>query len=275
MNQAERLRAQQHEYAQLRELAYDRNRRLQAAGFEGYNAPRIRDLTPEQLGREKAKLERWLNSTKGTVRGARKLEAERQERLEAQRERKREYNRQYRERKRQENPPKSRPPRMSDEERRRRHNEANRQYRQRVKARRQEEHLQKWINQQGREAQNYRNLLSGLRKYGIQVNSPEELKAWMRYITERKKDSDNNKYLFDQFLDEAMNALNGGWENANVSADKIFGMVDDFENWRENQSNLEAEFNSPKEAGDYSSADLFSAFLNSGMWERTHDIRGI
>lgn len=275
MNQAERLRAQQHEYAQLRELAYDRNRRLQAAGFEGYNAPRIRDLTPEQLGREKAKLERWLNSNKGTVRGARKVEAERQERLEAQRERKREYNRQYRERKRQENPPKSRPPRMSDEERRRRHNEANRQYRQRVKARRQEEHLQNWINQQGREAQNYRNLLSGLRKYGIQVNSPEELRAWMKYIVERKKDSDNNKYLFDQFLDEAMNALNGGWENAHVSADKIFGMLDDFESWRENQSNLEAEFNAPKEAGDYSSADLFSAFLNSGMWERTHDIRGI
>lgn len=275
MKQLERLQAQKHEYAHLRELAYDRNRRLQAAGFEGYHAPRIRDLTPEQIGKEKAKLERWLNSDRGTVRGARKAEAERQERIEAQRERKREYNRQYRERKRQEKPEKNRPPRFSDEERRQRHNEANRRYRQRVKARQQEEKLQDWINAQGPDAQNYRNMLSGLRKYGIQVNTPEELKAWMKYIQERKKDSDNNKYLFDQFLDEAMNALNGGWQDAQVSADKIFGMIDDFEDWRAEQANLEEEFNAPKQPGDYSSQDLFGTFLNSEQGQRLRDMRGI
>lgn len=264
-----------HEYAKLRKLASDRNRYLKKAGFEGYNAPKIRDLTTDQIKSEKKKLEKWLGSERGTVKGSRKIEEEKLKREEARKERKRQYDRERYQKWRQENPPKERPPRFTDEERRQRHNQQNREYRQRrkakIEAQRQEDRLQAWINQQDR-PQSWKNFLSGLRKWGINVTTPEELKAWMDYNQERKHDADKNKYFFGKWLQEAEEIiLNERDENAEVTdPEVIYNLIEDFENWKAENKSMVKEFNAwlkeseeDRDRTKYSSEDLMSVYFGS------------
>jgi len=264
-----------HEYAQLRKLAKDRTRNLAKAGFEGYYPPKVRDLTKDQIKAEKRKLEKWLGSSRGTVRGQRQLEVEKQKREEARKERKRQYDRERYQKWRQENPPKQRPPKLTDEERRLRHNQQNKEYRARVKerkvAQRQEENLQSWINAQ-KNPQSWRNFLSGLRKYEISVKTPEELKAWMDYNQERKADADKDKYFFNKWINEAKELLlNERNENEQVTdPEVIYQLIEDFENWKAENKKMVKEFNDwlkeseeDRDRTKYSSEDLMSVYFGS------------
>lgn len=258
-----------HEYAQLRRVAYDRTKSLIKAGFTGYAPPKVKDLTADQIKAEKKKLEKWLGSDRGTVRGMRQLEKERQAREEARRERRRQYDRERYERKRQEKGTQARPPRLTDEERRQRHNEQNRQYRQRVKER--EAQLQSWIDQQDN-PQGWRNMLSGLRKYEIKVKNPEELKAWMKYIQERKHDSEKDKYFFLQWLNEAQSILlNERSEDKEITDPEIiYQLVEDFQKWKSDNTEMVKQFNAwlnedsdKRDKSKYSSGDLMKVYFGS------------
>lgn len=236
-------KALQHEYAALREKAEARRKRLEAAGFTGYQAPKVKDIEPKNLKRELGKLRRAMDKPSATVKGAR---------AQAARQR-----------------PERRPPTRQEatvkplrsekeEQRRQRHNEANRRYREREKARKQA--IKEWIqatrDRDKRIGQALQNLQSGLRKYGIKIKSPEELAAWGQYIKERKQDSAQQFYEFDQWLDELANAV--GKNPNRIRASDVMNMLFDFNQWKGEQEALQAEFNRSHSVNEYSGSELGS-----------------
>ena len=236
-------KALQHEYSALREKAEARRKRLEAAGFTGYQAPKVKDIEPKNLKRELGKLRRAMDKPSATVKGARAQAA-----------------RQRPERR----PPTSqevrvKPPRSEKEElRRQKHNEANKRYREREKARKQavKEWIQATKERDKRIGQALQNLQSGLKKYGIKIKSPEELAAWGQYIKERKQDSAQQFYEFDQWLDELANAV--GKNPNRIRASDVMNMLIDFNQWKGEQEALQAEFNRSHSVNEYSGSELGS-----------------
>lgn len=234
-------KALQHEYAALREKAEARRKRLEAAGFTGYQAPKVKDIEPKNLKRELGKLRRAMDKPSATVKGARAQAAR-------QRPERRPPTRQEATVK----PPRS----EKEDQRRQRHNEANRRYREREKARKQA--IKEWLTKTAdkRIGQALQNLQSGLKKYGIRIKSPEELAAWGQYIKERKQDSEQQFYEFDQWLDEMANAV--GKNPNRINAGDVMNMLFDFNQWKGEQEALQAEFNRSHSVNEYSGSELGS-----------------
>lgn len=281
-----------HEYSRLRELAEKRSRRLEAAGFEGYHAPKLRELDSNRdISREARRLEKWLEQEESTVRGARReearREAEREAREEARRERRREYDREYREKHREERRQydqerrrrqaelegreyKPRPPKLTEAERRQRHNEASRRS---YWKRKSEKDIQSGIDQtraeQGNKAaQALQNLLSGLRRYGIPVRSFQELQAWGEYMKMRAENRDvkGRELASNQLFEEFAKALDRRPEDADkeISTDAVHAMMESFESWKADKEAMESEFSREMENGDYN-ADIFRAWLHARL----------
>ena len=259
------------QYSRLRKAAEQRAKRLEAAGFTAYHAPKVKDIKPEDIVRETRKIERWLNRADTTVPGARVAEerraaeaAERRARhAAAERER---YRRKQAEKGRVVH---ARPPKLSDEERRQRKRESNRRYREKKRQEGQtpEQGLKNLWNTDPVVALALQNLLSGLRKWDVEVKNFRELAAWGVYIKERKADADTKHfYFFDQWLDDVLN-LNGnspaGIEPArHAKAEDIFNLVNDFNAWKADQAALEEMFTAPRKADEYSGEEFGNMWNN-------------
>lgn len=265
-----------HSYSQARRLAEQRTRRLESAGFSGYHAPRIRDIEPGDLKKELKKLQ-WFNaSEQATVRGARARQAAEKIKAEETAERRRERDRERYKRKVEEQGReyKPRPPKLSEDEqrarRREREREYKRQYRQRIKERERAfaEYFGSLEDRLGhRTAQNYKNLLSGLRKHGIKINSVEELEAWMKYIQSRSDNRKKDEYLFQQWLDDMNNAT----DRKRATPEMIYTMIEDFENYKADQETMRAEFMKPRTKDEYTEAqmgDLWSMYMGSKYYNK-------
>lgn len=265
-----------HSYSQARRLAEQRSRRLEAAGFRGYHAPRIRDLEPGDLKKELKKLQWFNESEQATVRGARARQAAEKIKAEEAAERRRERDRGYYKKKveAQGREYKPRPPKLSEDEQRARKRERDReykrQYRQRIKERERDfvDFFGSLENTSGhRTAQNYKNLLSGLRKHGIKVNSVEELEAWMKYIQSRSDNRKKDEYLFQQWLDD----LNNATDKKHATPEMIYTMIEDFENYKADQEVMRAEFMKPRSKDEYTEAqmgDIWSMYMGSKYYNK-------
>ena len=236
----------QHRYAQLRKAAQQRLSRLEKAGFnQSTTFSKVRDLSPSDFEREIKRIERWLSNDKNTVKGQR-------QRAERIREQAREYRRRKAEKEgRQYNP---RPPKQDEEERRRRKNEYQREWRKRRK-----EELENFTTGDKKADQALKNLQSGLKKHGIEVRCLKELKAWGQYIKERKADSDRDWYAFMNFLKDAAGEEMPG-EKRHVSADDIYQMIEDFNQWKADQAGMEQAFKETK-------ADQIKFENVRGLWD--------
>lgn len=252
------------DYSRLRKAAEQRTKRLEAHGFEGYHAPKVKDIDTGDLSREYRKLVKWMGKESSTVPGARAVEERRAAEEAARRERKREANRRYRERKRQEEGReiKTRPPKQSEEERRRRHRESQRRYQQKKSVL---ENIDRYNKDDKKAVRALKNLYSGLKKWSIDVKSYEELKAWGDYVAERAVDSDRNFYAFDQWVSSLVDKTGNTPEDVNakahIKADDIYNVITDFNTWRDQKAKMEAEFTAERRADEYS-ADKFG-----GLWD--------
>lgn len=230
-------KALQHEYAALRKKAEARRKRLEAAGFTGYQAPKVKDIEPKNLKRELGKLRRAMDKPSATVKGARAQAAR-------QRPERRPPTRQEATVK----PPRS----EKEEQRRQRHNEANRRYRERAKAR--ERALQEWLRAADAArpgvGQALRNLKKGLEKYHVRIRTPEELVAWGQYIKERKNDSLQQFYEFDLWIDDMQKAT-GRATKVNVTAADVMNVLLDFDSWKVEHEKLQKEFNKSRSPNEY------------------------
>lgn len=257
----ESLRELRHEYAQQRRLSEQRTGRLEKAGFAGYHAPKLADIKDlGQLKRELNKVTRWNQKDTSTVRGAkvaheRKLTAQRERAAERRRERAEAEGRKYQ----------PRPPKQTEDERRASKRESNRRYREKVKA--QKEDIKNGILEYGKthtkqQTQALINLQKGLAKYGIKVKSFKDLKAWGDYIKERESDSNNEFYMFDQWLQEAAEEI--GKEKEKVTGDDIERMMRDFNEWRTNNDELIKEYARERQTNEYTSEQIWQMFA----WRR-------
>lgn len=256
------------EYSRLRKAAEQRTKRLEAHGFSGYHAPKVREISGEDLAREYRKIEKWMAKESSTVPGARAVEERRAAEEEARRERKREANRRYRERKRQEQgrAQKTRPPKQSEEERRRRHAESQRRYQQKKNVLK---NIDRYNRDDKKAAQALKNLYSGLKKWNIDVKSYEELKAWGDYIAERSVDSDKDFYTFDKWVSSLVDKTGNTPEQvdarAHLKAEDIYNVINDFNQWRDQKAELEAQFTAERRADEYAGdkfGDLWDMYMN-------------
>lgn len=266
MKLTERQLQQRHEYAQLREKVYDRTRRLEQAGFKGYTAPRIRDLEPNQIGKEIKKIEKWLGSEGGTVRGARAMAARKEVEAAERAERRREQQREYRQRKaeREGREFKPRPPK-NEEERKLAKRESNRRYRERERERREDikQGLEKMRRENPKGAQALQNLQKGLEKFGIKIKNFDELKAWGEYFGKRSQMPDVKKkeYESDRWIEELLNTEGQSLDDKGrkeISSDAIYDLLQGFEEFKADQSALMEMFNDM--TGDFSS-EFFSLYF--------------
>lgn len=245
------------EYQHLRKLANARGRRLEAAGFAvGYKAPKASELTAAELKREYKKLEKWLDSPTATVKGARRAAIEAAERKEAARLRKNETERErYRQKKEAEGKKVRQYEKdLTEEQKREKRRQKARERYQKSKDFKQE--LRNLKKTSPKEYTALNNLLSGLRKYGIKVNSLDELRQWGAYISERDKDGDANKYEFDKWLDEA--AEHAQKDIRNLKPDDIDRLVNDFNEWQANNADLVEEFTRERTNTEYDSTMMGS-----------------
>lgn len=254
-------KASRAEYARLRRIAEKRTNRLNQAGYAGYKAPKLSELTGNQLKLEKLRLEKWLQKEEATLKGARAAEERRAAEQEARRERRRERERARRAEKaaqagRNYTP---RPPKQTEEERRQRHNESNRRYRERERERKASLN-DELKNLPDRVGQNYRNLLSGLNKWGVKVHDMNELRKWMDYIQKRKSQQKNDKYMFDLYIDEMLNA--SGKSGSKITADDISAVTDDFQRFAADQAEAEADYTRQRQANEYGNDQI------NEMWSR-------
>ena len=255
-------RERRQEYKGLRKLAEQRNKRLQAAGFKGFEAPKLRDIEPGKLGREMAKLKKWLAKEEATVKGARAVQARKEEEAEQRRIRHNQQNREWRRRKaeREGRELKPRPPKQSEEERREKHRIYQREYRARKRLEKQLEDLKAQDKTAGQALQ---NLLSGLKKYGIQPKDLDELRAWARYIQDRKNSADPLFYEFDQWLEDVANTTGQsitGADRIEITADQIYNIIERFENFRTEYDQMAAELHADRRADEYGYDDFKNAW---------------
>lgn len=233
------------EYQTLRHAAIERMRRLDKAGFKTPSRPiSSRGLTQKQIDKEYNKLQKWMNKETSTVKGAR-------EQKQRTTERRREAQRARREQERRE--------KERWEERRRIEAEKIRQSQERARQ------LQADIAQENPQARiALQNMLRGLQKYGVEVKDIKELKAWAKYIDERKADAKDDKYRFDQYVDDLLNATDNNVMDDSghfhASAEDIEVLMKDFSGWSVEQANLEAEYTRPRQPNEYTGDDL------NGLW---------
>ena len=257
----------QSDYAKLRKKAEQRSKRLEQAGFKGYHPPKVKDLSPAELAKEKRKLEKWMSKETSTVKGARADLARKEAAAEARRLRHNEQNRAYRARKAAEKGReiRPRPPKQSPEQRRQRKRLYQREYRKRKKAEKQlNSDIQNIYDKDKRAGQALRNLRSGLSKHGVKVKDIEELKLWGRYIDDRKKGMDPLFYEFDQWLEEMAEAagtpVNGKNDSIELTTEQLYDVLLGFEEWKSDYNAMVEELNRPKQPNEYS-YDEFGA-----MW---------
>lgn len=235
-------------YSRLRKAAEQRANRLEAAGFSARRFDRVADIKPENLKSEISKIKRWLDRPDTTVKGARKAKAEKEERAEAQRQRRNEKARERRAQQKASMPPKPKRSKMSEEERKARHREQQRAYYRRQKDLKELNAFEIGMIDIGPNDQALRNLLSGLRKWGITVRSIADLKRWAEYIKERKADSERGFYEFDIYIEDLKNQTgkDGGTKNPITAAD-IENVMRDFTSWMTNNETLEDMYFSRQE----------------------------
>lgn len=233
------------EYQTLRHAAIERMRRLEKAGFKTPSRPiSSRGLTQKQIDKEFNKLKKWMNKETSTVKGAK-------EHRQRTNERRREAQRAKREQERKEKERWEETRRIEAEKIKQAHEQALQ--------------LQADIAQESPQARiALQNLLSGLHKYGVEIKDIKELKAWAKYIKERKSDSKDEKYRFDQYIDELLNATDNNVMDESghfhASTEDIEGLMQDFSKWSIEQENLEAEYTRPRQPNEYTGDDL------SGLW---------
>ncbi len=237
------------QYQTLRHAAIERMRRLDKAGFKTPARPvSSRGLSQKEIDKEYNKLQKWMGKETSTVKGAK----EHKLRID---EKRREAQRLYRQAKRL----KERQERERWEEERRAAAEKIRQIHERAQK------LQADIAQESPQAQiALQNMLSGLQKYGVKVNDINELKLWAKYIDERKKDAKDDKYRFDQYIDDLLNATDNNvmddTRHFHASSEDIEHLLQDFAGWSVEQANLEEEYTRPRQPNEYSGDDL------NGLW---------
>ena len=259
MLQPEKIRELRHEYAQLRRNIYDRNRRLNEAGYKTRETPKVKDVEPGKLKSEINKARKWLESDKATVRGNRAIDKARAEQREYREREKAE--RKAREREQRE---KERPPRKTDEEKRQLKNQRERERYHRRKA--EKESINKGIDELAKEspkyAQQLRNALSGLNRYGVKIRSLEELKAWTKYLDERKnnKDVKGIEYSSDRDIDDVLDEL--GDRNNHINVDDLNALINGFESWKSDLEGMYEAFGNALDNADFG-ADTFRAYMNS------------
>lgn len=274
-------------YSQLRRLAEQRSKRLESAGFPGYHAPKVKEISdPKALRSEQRKLEKWLATEGATVKGAR-IQAERREAEAAERRRRhaeKERERYWRKKAEEGRAMKTRPPKLTDEERRQHKRESNKRYREKKKRERERERERTRAEADisagiGSETdpkirQAYKNLLSGLKKHGIEIKSWGELKAWGKYIKERNDDSDRNFYWFDQWISDVVDPSGNTPESRDdgsrhITAEDIYNTIMDFNSWSADNQALEAEMEKPRRPDEYTGEEF------AGMWHMyMHNKRG-
>lgn len=243
------------EYSRLRHAANERNRRLEKQGFGGqYRAPSLRGLTDKQVQAEYKKLERWMKKETSTVTGAKAVQARKAEQA-AQRKEKAAERRREKRAGAGVKPP--RPPKWTEEQKRERKREYQRQYRARKRAEKLDRDLESLKG--SKEYTALKNLLSGLQKYGIVVNSLDDLSAWGRYLAEVKDDSNSDLYKFDEYLDEMMEQT--GKDARSITGKDIDRVLDKFNQWKADQTSMESVFNQERQSNEYSAADMGS------LWE--------
>lgn len=253
------------EYKGLRKLAQQRSKRLQAAGFEGYDAPKLKDIEPGKLGREMSKIKKWLAKEEATVKGARAVQARKEEQSEQRRLRHNEQNREWRRRKaeREGREIKPRPPKLTEEERKEKKRVYQREYRARKNLDKQLQDLKAVDKKAG---QALINLLSGLRKYGIKVRNLEELRMWGRYVKDRDAQANPLIYEFDQWLEDVVNTqgktINGVQDPIVMTAEQIFLVVERFEEFQQDYNQMVEELNAPRNPNEYGYDDFLNAWNN-------------
>lgn len=273
------------EYRHLRRMAQQRIRRMEQAGLKtpGPSFPKPSEV--KDLNKEMRRLERWMNNPKNTITGAKAEQAraeqeraarevEKEARKEAARLRK---NERARERYRQQQEAKGRTvtPRqkLTDEERRERRRESNRRYREKRKEAEQKsiESLETLLHEMAkssspRVAANGARLLDmyqQLRDKGIKVRSMEELRKWEEYFNERNRDQDRKLYKYAVWIDEMEAKL--GKTASKITGDDIGRMLQDFEEWKDQDAALAQEFTRERQPNEYTPAmmgNLMDLFIH-------------
>lgn len=249
-------------YQKLRHAANERIRRLSKAGIESsYKPPKSKTLTDKEIEREYNKLVQWMSKSTNTVKGAKAAAAERAAALEARKERKRERERErYQERRKaagQEYKP--RPPKLSEEERRERRREQRRRAREKSDI---QKNLDRLKSEDRQKYNALNNLKSGLKKYGIDVTSFQQLEAWGEYIKERNEDKNKDFYLFDIWIDQMRDATNKHEET--ITARDINRVMQNFAEWQSNLDALSDEYIRERIPGELS-FDVFGTIWNAYM----------